>query len=90
MKLACQTEGRWRVSAIDAAHADVLSALVHYDYPHYAHEQGGWGVMPDGVEALHGGNRANVYKVTVDGRVFCLKVFHDRRLYVRVRNGTRW
>lgn len=64
-----------------------LERLTVLDYPLRLKGTNGWDrPMPDGVEGVHGGDRANVFKAVIGGKPLCIKVFHDRRFRSRLRN----
>lgn len=81
------TTGRWKIQCVDASDMDAITHLTLLDYPLHPRHLGTWDrTIPENVTPIHGGDRANVFKVNVGGSSYCVKVFHDKRCHVRVRN----
>ncbi len=91
MKFVTRRAGAWYIQCVNTSDLDAVVHLTALDYPLHPRDLGHWDrPLPEGVVPVHGGDRANVFKVEVGGHFYCVKVFHDQRLHVRVRNFIRF
>ncbi len=86
MNLTQKRSGSWNIAALEHVLLEDVDALLRLEYPLCNNGREGKALLPKNINMLHGGNRANVFKVDLEGRLYCVKVFYDRRFRAQVRN----
>jgi len=87
MKISVSRKGAWNIQCVNSADLDAVTHLTDLNYPLHPRDRGEWDrPFPEEVTPIHGGDRANVFKVEIAGGIYCAKVFHDKRFHVRIRN----